>query len=88
MQTLATTRKHHTPVCTIRTPNSLKNHTAYVAIMQPCTTTETEIPIVVTHTQLHFEGSQYRASLVCHHFLQAANYKVPKYIFEYYVIFM
>ena len=49
--------------------------------------TETEIQNVVTHTQLHFEGSQYRASLVCLHFLQADNYLVPKYIFEY-IIFM
>ena len=57
------------------------------AIMQPRTMTETEIQNVVTHPQLYFEGSQYRASSVMLSFLQAANYPVPKYIFEY-IIFM
>ena len=38
--------------------------------MQPRTTTETEIQNVVAHTQLHFEGSQCRASSVCHHFFK------------------
>ena len=30
-----------------------------------------------THTQLHFEGSQYRASLVCHHFFKQPITRCP-----------
>ena len=88
MQTLATARKHHTLRHTYT--RLFLNHTAYVAAMQPCTTTKTEIQNVVTHsdTQLYFEGSvTVQGKFGMPSFLQAANYLVPKYIFEY-IIFM
>ena len=80
MQTLATARKHHTLRHTYT--RLFLNHTAYVAAMQPRTTTETEIQNEsLIHNCTLKEQSQCGASLVyCHFFKQPITLCTSTYL--------
>jgi len=83
MQTLATTRKHHTPVCTIRTTNFMEQlHSLRSLIHQLRPRLKCSHSYTIALWRSTVQGKFGMPS-----FLEAGNYLVPKYMLEY-IIFM